>query len=377
VGGIPARALAADTTGAAVARDDVGTAAVLTAVLGWVVFFVVRDHWRSQNVRHHGDIDATFELPDDPAVVVDALVAGGTVRPTAIGHVILDLARRGHLEIMEDPGGPAGRDWRFRRLEGTREDLTTYENAVYTRLFSGGDVTTWSGFLAWAGVNRVQARVFFDRIRKYVLAELTQRGYAAPPTRVPVVVNLGVAGAVVLLALVALGSGAWAGMVALASGAGQVAASRTLRRGAVASPARVLEWSRVAEGLRTFESVDAVPATTPEEWDRYLVSAVALGVGEQFVARLRRGDGDPTGLGLGAWYRQDDGDRLMAAVRFPERLARSFDRVAGATAGRGAAVPAPSAPSAGTAPPGAAPGSGVGATSVPDPSPSNRFQAGE
>ena len=302
------------------ARSDLGAAALLVLVAGWIVYLLARSWWGSGREvgRRRADVEPSLELLDDPPAVVDALRSGGQPRPAVVGLVLLDLARRGYLEIAE-VASPVGRDWQFRRLERPPGDLEPYENAVSTRLFAGsGALVAASDLVRWAEGNRNQARVFLDRVRNYVANEMAERGYLRQPSRVPVLANLVAAGIVVLAGLAALFSGAVVGLVVVASGVGQASLSRGLRRRTPTSAARADEWFRIARGLQEVGDADE---RGESDWDHLLVYAVALGVGETFVAGVLGRD-DVDAPSLGAWFRAEGGDqeRLYALVRFPDRL---------------------------------------------------------
>lgn len=329
--GVGAPASAAARSASDVARGDVGMAAVLLAIAGWVVFLGAYDQWgrdRRRPRRRRGDPPEDVQLPADAPAVAHALHSGGSADPGVLGAILLDLARRGYLEIIEGRRagalGESATDWTFRRGETPRGDLRPYENALYTRLFAAGNETTVGSVLAWAGANRQQARVFLERIRRYVSADLREEGYLERPRRLPLALNLGVASAVVLVGLGALVSGAFIGIVAAASGALQASRTHVLRRQTLSGSDRSHQWEEIAHALEKVASLDEPPAASREEWERCLVYAAALGVVGPFVAGLE--EREPKLFrhkDFVRWYQSDpDGPRLAGIGLLADALGR-------------------------------------------------------
>ena len=331
LGALGAPASVATRSGTDVVRDDLGMAAILLAVAGWVVFLGVYDQWGRARRRPQGprtDPPDEVQLPGDAPALAHALHGGGSADPGVLGAILLDLARRGYLDIVEgrstDAFGASATDWTFRRGETPRGDLRPYENALYTRLFAAGNETTVGGLLAWAGGNRQQARVFLERIRRYVAADLRDEGYLEQPRRLPLALNLGVSGAVVLVGLGALVSGAFIGIVAAASGALQAARTHVLRRQTLSGSDRSHQWEEVAHALEKVASLEEPPAANREEWERCLVYAAALGVAGAFVAGLE--EREPKLFrhkDFVKWYESDpDGPRLAGIGRLADAFGR-------------------------------------------------------
>lgn len=287
-------------SGGDLVHDDLTTAALLLAAAGWGVFLLARTYWGPhRRPRRRHDAPGRVDMPDDPPAVAHALHNGGAT-PSLLGVLVLDLARRGYLRIVQEEQG-----WRFVRKDTPRGDLAPYENAVYTRLFAAGNDTSQSSLVEWAETNRQQARVFLERIRRYVAADMRQRGYLERPRRLPVALNLAASAVVVLVGLLALFSGAVAGLVAVASGAIQASRTRMLRRHTLAGADRAQEWAEVAHALEEVADLDEDPATDREGWERCLVYAAALGVAGPFVAGLERRSGTvPRGKDFAAWYEE-------------------------------------------------------------------------
>lgn len=342
-----------------VRQSDLGMAALLVALAGWLVFAVAWDRWgRERTTRDDRDIPEAVELPDDPPTVVYVLRRGGSPTPGVVGMTVLDLARQGHLDVAaerppEGPGyglpfsspsatpavspeGPAARapsasgnrggdvQWRVYRRQTPRGDLRPYENAVYTRLFSSADATSEDDLVEWIRSNRQQARVFLDRVQRSVSAELARRGYVERGRRLPVVVNLGTVGVVVLMGVAALAAGSWWGLAAVASGLGQGALSGRLRRRSVVGTDRSSEWGGVARALAHIDEVGGVASSDIETWEQYLIYAVALGVGREFLDALDRVDEHPADdPEFALWFHDESGNgRFDSIVDYPERLGR-------------------------------------------------------
>ncbi|MBI2168738.1 MAG: DUF2207 domain-containing protein [Actinobacteria bacterium] len=343
-------------SGTDVARGDLGTATVLLAVAGWIVFLVAYDRWGrdvSPIRPRRSETPDEIELPDDPPAVAHALHEGGSPDAGLIGAVVLDLGRRGYLDIVEErregllapaaPGGETGLGWRFIRKETPRRDLNPYENAIYTRLFAAGNETSQRDLVAWAESNRQQARVFLERIRRYVLAELREHGYLEHPSRFPVLLNLAAAGLVLLLGLVALVSGAFIGVLGAASGAFQASRTHLLRRGALSGGERAKEWAEVAHALERVAELEKPPAQSLDDWGRCLVYAAALGVAGEFVAGVAARDGDLLRDDeFAPWYQGVgfDGVRVASIGRLTETLGSTLAAAAEGGVRIGARAPA-------------------------------------
>lgn len=267
---------------------DLGTAALLLSVAGWVWFALVWDRYgRARRLRDGsgegpGSLDSA--LPDDPPAVAAALVRHPSpVDAGILAAVVTDLARRGHLEVHEQPG----LDWRFVRRRGGSDDLRGYEKVVLARLFVRSDESTVSELGTWARRNPQQARLLLDRVRRQLDAELEDRGYVERAGRRPAALNGAAVAVVALAGLVALVGGAPVGLLALVSAAGQGVAGRGLRRRTPRGEARAAAWRRLADAWRS---------CGPEpSGDLALACALALGAGppSPLNEALRRAVGEP------------------------------------------------------------------------------------
>lgn len=326
----PAAAASTDT----VARDDLGAASLFLAIAGWLAFLGIRERWgREDRGVEPGDDDEPVRPPDDPPALIDALRHRGEIRPDTVGTIILDLARRRYLTVVEDRrGGFLGgeTEWRFRREEPPQGSLRPYENAVYTRLFATGNDVWLSDLAGWVRTNRQQAKVFVDRIERYVAADLRERGYLERGRRLPSVLSLSVAGIVVLAGLVALISGAVLGLVGLASGVAQVALTRRLRRRTATGADRARVWGAVTRTLARVGEIEEAPADSREEWERCLVYAATLEISDDFLEGLRAREADVLADdGFASWYEGARADihRLDSIGRFVAAAGQAFAEV--------------------------------------------------
>lgn len=318
---------AAAGPGSDLARDDLATASLLLAVAGWLVFLGTRERWgREPGRRDRDDEAAAVASLDDSPAVVQALRHDGDVGASVVGAIVLDLARRGHLTIVEErrDGFDGGeREWRFRRRGTALGDLRPYENAVYTRLFATGDEITQSELAAWARANRQQARVFLERIQRYVTAELDRKGYVERGRRAPVIINLVATGVVALCGVAALAVGAIVGLVAVISAAGQVALTRTLQRRTAVGADQSRRWGVLTETLRHIGEAEEVPVDDVSGWEWCLVYAATLGVAGEFLDGLGEHDEDLVRDDeFASWYETThfQGPRLGAIGDLPRVL---------------------------------------------------------
>ena len=338
---------------------DLGLAALSLLLAGWLVFLLLWDRYgRERGSAPHDADHGRRELPDDPPPLAHALLEIGLVRPeSVVGPTVVDLAQRGWLTIVEDRGvedrggDAAGHgEWRFRRQEGSYGGLRAYENAVLARLFASGDENSLSALTAWARRNQPQARGFLERIGRYVEGELVERGYVEGGKRAVVRTNQVAAAVVGLVGLFALFSGTPLGLLGLASAGLQAFASRILRRRTAGGVTRSRRWREIATLLGDVEDTDRFPVEEPpardlEGWERCLVYAVALGVGDRFLDGLRARDAAVArSRRFAAWYEgAGEGDeRLRTLPAFLTSVGEALAEAAGTRAPRrpGASAPA-------------------------------------
>lgn len=327
----PEPVAAAPASASELASGDLLAASLYLAVGAWLVGGLLWFRYGREVRQAVEDATPSLTLLDDPPAVVSVLHHRIRVAPSVVGVVTLDLARRGYVGIVEeledDLAGESRPGWRFVRRETPGGELRPYENAVYARLFTGRGETNRAGLEGWARESPAQARVFLERIERYLTAELSERGYLTRNHRLPVVVNLLLGALVALLGLVALLEGAWLGVLALVSGAGQVGFSRYLRHRTVSGAERAGRWEEVGRALARIDETEAVADADGDEWDRYLVYACALGVGSEFVEAIRR-SGVPAAVAeeLAGWYESDRSgpERLATLARLPGELASTL-----------------------------------------------------
>jgi uncharacterized membrane protein len=234
------------------------------------------------------------EVPDDPPAVAVALLNWRRVDSDAFSATVLDLARRGYLQIDEIDVPRLLRKPRssYQFTSTATPDappLKAFERRTMNWMFSkSAAVVTQDELIEQAKANPSRANTFWEGFKKDVVKELDRRDYLAR--------GKGVAFALHALIVGLLGA---AGVAALALGAvpagigGLVAAVVLLPLGILhrsrtpAGTRRDAEWRALRSFLRDFSSLDEAPVGHLALWDQYLVAATALGVADELLDALK------------------------------------------------------------------------------------------
>lgn len=304
-------------------KGDLGAAAGFAMASGWLALALLR---APRTPPPPTDVAGGGALDDSPAVA-HALSHSGGVTPSVVAVVVLDLARRGYLEISEErrAGGlGSGPEWCFRRLGPPEEEWCPYETAVFTRLFAAGDVTSLSTLRVWARANQQQARVFLERVRRSVTREAEERGYAPVAGRLPVTANLLVAAFVFVVGVAALAAGAWIGLAAVASAIAQARVARRFGRRLATTAEGAPPWKAIRHAIGDPEALDGTL-----DWNAWLVYAASVDGMEEFLEGLRGWD-DRALEELAPWYEASGTEgRLGSIARFPAAVDEALSDAVG------------------------------------------------
>ncbi|WP_424184441.1 DUF2207 domain-containing protein [Actinokineospora sp. G85] len=247
-------------------------------------------------------------LPGQVGTVVD-----GTVDARDLSATVLDLAVRNYVWITETDG-----DWQLVRRNPADDALNDYERAVFDLLLpQGADSVTLSALRAEPqGVAKARDAVYRDIV--------SHKWFSRHPDALGTLTIVGIAllllgvGLTVVLALV--GGAALIGVAVAIAGLGIAIGGRL-------APLRSQRGSALAQqvnGVRAFlNTVDpeSIPASDREVvFSRSLPYAVALGDGEQWLARFAGLDSSADGTAGMYWYATQDGAAATNHTRFTEQF---------------------------------------------------------
>lgn len=284
--------------------------AVVIGLSGLVVWFVLyRRYGMPHPVRTHvppGEVPS-----DDPPVMVMALrrtpSAGGEITAT-----LLDLARRGHLVIREEERVEKGwlgresreKDYSFETTGKSAADLQGFENELLS--FTLGQVGNGRRFRM--SELKETARRSPSKFRRWLVgwrAEVQrvagERGFfeSAPGAiALNVFVGLIVAGAGLLASAM---TSSPAGIPAMVLGGLQVLLSFALRRRSVAGQKLYRVWGSFKKHLVSISKALGPVSLGSQDWERYLVYAVALGIHDKVLPVLQLSAREPDFV-FPVWY---------------------------------------------------------------------------
>ena len=233
------------------------------------------------------------EVPDDPPAVAVALLNWRRVDSDAFSATVLDLARRGYLQIDEIEVPRMLRkprsSYQF-TTTATPESapLKAFERRTMTWLFSkNATVVTQDELIEQAKANPSRANTFWEGFKKDVVKELDRRDYLARGKGLAFGLHALIVGLLAAAGVAALALGAVpAGIGGLAAAAVLLPLGILHRSRTPAGTRRDAEWRALRNYLRDFSSLDEAPVGHLTLWDQYLVAATALGVAEELLEAL-------------------------------------------------------------------------------------------
>lgn len=265
--------------------------------------------------------------PDDaPPGVLGALVHGGA-QDSDVVATLLDLARRGHLEVEQErgPDGTGGGDWSLHRTAGG-DRTTAAEDRLLDTLFRGGADTSLSAL-------RTTARAGTQAVRRALDEDVVARGwFSTTPGRfatrwflrsgavllgavvVAVLLTAFTTYAVVGVALVVVGILAVVGAVGLGplTAAGRVARDRALA---------------FRDTLSRYGDVDGATGT---RFAGYLPHAVALDATDEWTSGARALQAARSPVPAPAWCRGYAGAGSFDAAVFAGTMGAFSAQTSGA-----------------------------------------------
>jgi uncharacterized membrane protein len=287
--------------------DALGVLAIVAAVGGWAAFLLLWIRYGREYRAQHDVGEYLRELPDDPPAYIAMLRGWGAVPPTALSATLVDLAQRGYLtieELREDRRFlPDKTDWKYTRTQ-KMEPVRGFEASILEQLFSGSATVTQSEFTSWCRAHRTSALRWWEDVQSSAKTAFRSQKYIEGGKGPVYAANTLCGVLVVLVGVGALSSGSPIGVLAVVSGAAQLAMTVILRRRTQAGAQRLAEWDAVERFLRDFSQLEEAPVESLILWERYLVYAVALGV-TATVARALAARIPPeqaTTAGFAPWY---------------------------------------------------------------------------
>jgi hypothetical protein len=260
------------------------------AVLGTVGFFLwlpyVRHRLHKHQVIHH-PAPATMELRDEPPAIVNLLVHELELDADALAATLLDLAARGHLEIVE----LSERENVVLVKARDRAGLTTYDLlvlGVVERAAAGqphatvaaigqalgpGSATQWFAFKRQVDLDAQQRGLVRKAPTSYGVKALTVL-CLLPTAGVAVAVPFAAAilTPIVFIALL-LG-----GIILLVRGRHTILTDKGVEAGA--------HWLGVRQFVADYGSFADLPPAAVAVWDRFLAYGAAMGLSDQAVHGL-------------------------------------------------------------------------------------------
>jgi len=224
-----------------------------------------------------------YEPPEKMGPAEVGTLIDGSVDPRDITSVLIDMAVRGYVKIVETEHKgflSSTKDYEFHLLKNRGEwnDLTDYETAMLGNVFAGSDVVLLSSL-------RNHFYTVLPAIKRGVLGALKTKGmYTLDPTSASGYQGLGLI--LVLLPYVALqvlGFADFLSSVPLAIGSGLIAAAIIVIIGRQLT-ATSLKGARTQVQIKGFQEfmnrvdADRLKRMPPDTFEKFLPYAMALGV---------------------------------------------------------------------------------------------------
>ena len=224
-----------------------------------------------------------YEPPEKMGPAEVGTLIDGSVDPRDITSVLIDMAVRGYVKIVETEHKgflSSTKDYEFHLLKNRGEwnDLTDYETAMLGNVFAGSDVVLLSSL-------RNHFYTVLPAIKRGVLGALKSKGmYTLDPTSASGYQGLGLI--LVLLpyfALQAFGFADFLSSVPLAIGSGVIGAAIIVLFGRQLT-ATSLKGARTQIQIRGFQEfmnrvdADRLKRMPPDTFEKFLPYAMALGV---------------------------------------------------------------------------------------------------
>lgn len=308
-------------------RLSVRRGLLIAALLAAFTLIYMYSRWRTFDREYRPGFQGDYyrELPASytPAELA-VLWRYGYVTTADFSATLLDLARRGHLEVEEvrtERRGIRGlgrreeHDYIFRKGDLTgdtraqEEKLLEHEASAVEMLFDFGAENGEASIRRlekYAKKHPTEVRSRFEKWIKLVKKAADRHGFFEKPSSSACASGLAVGLGLVFLGLAltpfTAGISAIAGIIA---GGAVVIQSYTMVRRSKTAAEQYAMWKAFRRFLEHFSSLEDAPVLSLAIWEHYLVYAVTLGVADKVIAQLKTvfpegeagaGDGRLTGL---------------------------------------------------------------------------------
>lgn len=290
-------------------RAGVRLGLVMAAAMALFTFAYMYVRWRAYDREYRPDFQGDYcrELPASysPAELA-VLWRYGHVDTTDFSATLLDLVRRGYLEVEEvrteasgvlGIGRRAEYDYVFRKASSQGRALAQegkllkHEAIAVEMLFDLGaenGEASIQRFKKYAKMHPAIVRSRFEEWKKSVKEAAEKHRFFEKPSP-----SASAAGLAVGLGLAVLGLAAapfTVGLSAIAgtlSGAAAIIQSYTMVRRSRKAAEEYAMWKAFRRFLEHFSSLDDAPVLSLAIWEHYLVYAVTLGVADKVIEQLK------------------------------------------------------------------------------------------
>jgi uncharacterized membrane protein len=239
------------------------------------------------------------EIPSDHSPAMVSYLMTGQIAGNALVATLLDLANRGHFEIIESEeekrrffgGTRTEKDFEFKLTDEALTELTAYETELVSFLMSRvGDGRSFkmSEMKKIASKNRTEFRRWFMTWTKSVREAGKRLGFFESYPRGVVAINL-----IVGLSILAVGiilcvtSDSLAGLPAIIGGGLQASLTVSLRRRTPEGRRLLLGWKNFRTHLKTISKAMGPVSLSSGDWGRYLGAAIIFGMHDKLMPKLR------------------------------------------------------------------------------------------
>ena len=224
-----------------------------------------------------------YEPPEQMGPAEVGTLIDGSVDPRDITSVLIDMAVRGYVKIVETQHKgflSSTKDYEFHLLKdpGEWKDLTDYERAMLQQVFAGGEVTLLSNL-------RNHFYTALPLIKSEIMSALKAKGmYSVDPDSAHGYLAMGaLLVALPYVALQVLGIADFLSSVSLAIGSGLIALAIVIIIGRLLT-ASSLKGARTQIQIKGFQEfmnrvdADRLKRMPPDTFEKFLPYAMALGV---------------------------------------------------------------------------------------------------
>jgi uncharacterized membrane protein len=288
-------------------------------LLAW--YLAYRRHGRPHDVASHV---VPGELPSDHPPALVGYLLSRTVDGSAIVATLLDLARRGYLEIRETTATKSGLfgkkeavDYRFDRTAAPLEGVEPFERDLLAFLIRQGDGRssfTMSALEKAASKRASGFHTFFTAWVKQVKALGKARAFYEPYAAGAMGLNVAIGVAVALAGIAfCVVTQSPVGVPAILGGLLVASLTPMLNRRTVEGRRLHVAWVAFRSHLTSVSESLGPVAVDSHAWGRYLAASVIFGLHTKVLPKLQPID-DRGQHVVPVWYAPGHGDSLGSSV---------------------------------------------------------------